>query len=113
MKKYLFLVTSYALLLASCNTGTEKPPVEVRSEPSKPTKPRVPVPDFNSDSAFPYEKAQADMGPRIPGSKSHEMAANYFEKKFKEFGAEVIIQKFTATTFDQKKWLGKNIIASF
>jgi hypothetical protein len=99
--------------LFSCNpSSTENPPAEVKPQTVE-TKPHVSAPDFNADSAYAYVKVQADMGPRTPGSKAHENAAQYFEKKFKECGAEVIVQKFTATTFDQKKWLGKNVIASF
>jgi glutaminyl-peptide cyclotransferase len=101
------------LLLASCGGETEKPPVEVKQQTTVTTKPRVQAPDFNADSAYAFVKAQADMGPRVPGSKAHDRAADYFEKLLKANGAEVRVQKFTATTFDQKKWLGKNIIASF
>lgn len=53
------------------------------------------------------------MGPRTPGSKAHEVAANYFEKKLKQYGAEVTVQKFNAITFDKKNWAAKNIIAAF
>jgi len=113
MKRYFLLLGSFMLTFASCDNTSDKPSVEVKPQPTNPTKPRVNAPDFSADSAYAYVKAQADMGPRVPGSKAHEQAANYFEKKFKEFDAEVIIQKFTATTFDEKKWLGKNIIASF
>ena len=112
IRQSLALVCSLVFIVSSCvNNGADKP-VEVKPQPVA-TKPRVAAPDFSADSAFNFVKAQADMGPRIPGSKAHEEAANYFEKKFKEYGAEVTVQKFTATTFDQKKWLGKNIIASF
>ncbi len=105
------LIGSCFILLYSCDPATEKP-VEVKTKPVE-SKPHINPPDFNADSAYSFVKVQADMGPRVPGTKAHEQAAVYFEKKFKEFGADVIVQKFTATTFDQKKWLGKNIIASF
>jgi glutaminyl-peptide cyclotransferase len=110
---YLLLATCY-LLLASCNN--EKKTIEEKVAPAEfkaSAIAHITPPDFNADSSFVYIKAQADMGPREPGSKAHEQAVNYFEKKFKEYGAEVIIQKATVTTFDQKKWLSKNIIASF
>ena len=110
---YLLLVTCY-LLLGSCSN--EKKTVEEKTatnETQVSQNAHITPPDFNADSSFAYIKEQADMGPREPGSKAHEQAVNYFEKKFKEYGAEVIIQKATVTTFDQKKWLSKNIIASF
>lgn len=110
----IWLIAGSALYLASCGGDSDKPAVEQKQQtPVVATKPRVEAPDFNADSAYAFVKAQADMGPRVPGSRAHEQAAAYFEKKLKEYGAEVQVQKFTATTFDQKKWLGKNIIASF
>lgn len=101
------------LLLAACNNETKNEPPKEEKKTNEPAKPLVTAPDFNADSAYAYVKTQADMGPRIPGSKAHEQAATWFESKLKAFGADVTVQKFTATTFDNKKWLGKNIIASF
>jgi glutaminyl-peptide cyclotransferase len=110
--KYFSVLVSCIFALVSCNSGT-KPPAETPKQPEVPTAARTTAPDFNSDSAFAFVKAQADMGPRTPGSKAHEAAVNYFEKKFKSYGAEVVIQKATVTTFDDKKWLCKNVIASY
>ena len=78
-----------------------------------PKKPHVDPPVFNPDSAFAFVKTQCDMGPRIPGSKAHEQCAVWFEKKLKSYGANVIVQKTTLSTYDDKKWLCKNIIAEF
>ena len=107
---YVVLCTLY---LASCTnenkTVQETKQPEVKTVEIK----HVTAPDFNQDSAYSFIKVQADMGPREPGSKAHEKAVTYFETKFKEYGAEVMVQKATVTTFDQKKWLSKNIIASF
>jgi len=113
MRNKILLLTSCILYLASCNTETKK--VEETKQPEVKTveAEHVTAPAFNSDSAYSFIKVQADMGPREPGSKAHEKAASYFEKKFKEYGADVMVQKATVTTFDQKKWLSKNIIASF
>lgn len=107
-----FFAFASLLLLISCNNES-KPVAEVPKQPETQTSSNTAAPDFNADSAFSFVKAQADMGPRTPGSKAHEQAVTYFENKFKSYGANVIIQKFTTTTFDEKKWLGKNIIASF
>jgi hypothetical protein len=93
--------------------GPEKPTQEVVVEKPVVAKPHVVPPDFNADSAYAYVKAQADMGPRTPGSKAHDMAVTYFEKQFKQFGAEVIIQKGSVTTYDNKIWQLKNIIATY
>lgn len=110
---HISYLTSFVLLLHSCNNETktvqETKQPEVKAVETK----HITPPDFNADSAFVYIETQAKMGPREPGSKAHEQAVTYFEKKFKELGAEVIVQKATVTTFDLKKWLSKNIIASY
>ena len=121
MNKHLIpisLLASSILVLNSCTnetkttegvpSGSTKQP-EVKTPEVK----HITPPDFNTDSAYVYVEAQAKMGPREPGSKAHEQTVTYYEKKFKEYGAEVIIQKATVTSFDQKKWLSKNVIASF
>ncbi|MBS1646375.1 MAG: M28 family peptidase [Bacteroidetes bacterium] len=100
------------LFFVSCNNETKQAENAVAENKTVET-PHITPPNFDADSAYVFVKAQADMGPRTPGSKAHEQAAAYFEKKFKEYGAEVIIQKATVTTFDEKKWLAKNVVASF
>lgn len=107
--KYITLC-SLTVLVFSCDP--EPKTIVVTEEPKK-IKPHVAPPDFNADSAFVYVKAQADMGPRVPGSKAHDAAVAYYEKQFKQFGAEVIIQKGNVTTYDNKPWVLKNIIASY
>lgn len=77
------------------------------------TKPRVVPPDFNADSAYAYTKLQADMGPRVPGSKAHTATVKWMSEKLKSYGATVVVQDGVVTTFDQKKWNAKNVIASF
>ncbi len=111
MKKYLLYIVCCTLSIVSC---TDNKTVETKQpEVIQPEIKRIAAPDFNSDSAYAFIKVQADMGPREPGSKAHEKAVTYFENKFAAYGATVFVQKATVTTFDQKKWLSKNIIASF
>jgi hypothetical protein len=100
------------LFLVACNNEPKEQPVaEKKTETT--VQPQTTAPDFSQDSAYVYVKTQADMGPRTPGSVAHEEAVKYFERKFKSYGADVQIQKATVTTFDQKKWSCKNVIASF
>src|ERR1700741_750042 len=110
----IILLGSCAVLAVACGpekptengtTGSTTKPVEV--------KPRIVPPDFNPDSAYAYVKVQADMGPRIPGSKAHTACVKWMSEKLKSYGAEVVIQNGVTTTFDQKKWSVKNVIASF
>lgn len=112
------IVIACLIVLVACKPET---PVDSNNNtntttdntPKVETKPRVVPPDFNGDSAFAYVKYQADLGPRTPGSKAHEKAVDYYEKQFKRFGAQVLIQAGNTTTFDGKSWLLKNVIASF
>ena len=106
-------IFALAFLLFSCDGNKVKEDVKFENNTVKEVKPRVVPPDFNADSAFAFIKAQADMGPRVPGSKAHDMAVEYYEKQFKKYGAEVIIQKGNTTTYDGKPWILKNIIATY
>ncbi len=109
---HIFVLVSSILLLNSCEPETKKEEPVINDKPVV-SKAHVVPPDFNADSAFAYVKAQADMGPRVPGSKAHDNAVAYFEKQFKKYGAEVIIQKGNVTTYDNKPWVLKNIIATY
>lgn len=104
-----------ATALVSC---TEQPKTDVKNETGGHTetvvsKPHVAPPDFNADSAYAFVKAQADMGPRTPGSKAHEQAVAYYQKMFRACGAEVKVQSGNVQSFDGKPWLLQNVIAVF
>lgn len=109
---YTILVASSILFLNSCTPETKKEESVINDKPVV-EKVYVAPPDFNADSAFAYVKAQADMGPRTPGSKAHDMAVAYYESQFKKYGAEVIVQTGNATSYDNKPWVLKNIIATY
>lgn len=73
----------------------------------------VSVPLFNSDSAYFFVEKQVKFGPRIPNTKSHQIAGDYFVSQFKKYGASVTEQKFEAVSFDGQHLMLRNIIASF
>lgn len=73
----------------------------------------VTLPAFNADSAYLFVKTQTDFGPRVMGSKSHELCKDYLVAKLSEYCDTVAIQSFTAKTFDGKKFSAQNIIGSF
>jgi len=116
ISKIFFLVAATAVLV-SC--GPEKPVVEntttgsTTSTNTVVTKAHIVPPDFNADSAYAYIKTQADMGPRVPGSRAHEKAVAYFEKYFKNLGADVKVLGGSTTTYDGKQWRIDNVIATF
>jgi hypothetical protein len=107
-KSHLIIAVVTAAFIASCGTEPKEKVIAPKVEVKK-----IPAPDFNSDSAYAYIKAQVDFGPRIPGSPSHAKCADYLVAKLKSFGMNVIVQKATIQTFDKKQFSLKNIIASF
>lgn len=116
MKRSFLKLKNSAVLLTACaivSCSPEKQKEEPVIVPQNPvSKPRLIPPEFNDDSAYAFVKAQADMGPRVPGSKSHEKSITYFKKQFEKFGAQVIVQSGNTTTFDKKSWVLKNVIAT-
>jgi glutaminyl-peptide cyclotransferase len=92
------------VLVISCGKKNEKPTTPL---------PAVEVPKFSADSAYAFVQKQVDFGPRVPNSQAHKKTGEYLEKKLKSYGAHVIVQSFTAKTFDGTTVNLKNIIASF
>lgn len=110
-KKLVYSVLSGLALMACKPETTEN--TTVTEEPKKveePAKVRVIPPDFNADSAYLYVKAQADMGPRVPGSAAHKKAVAYFKAQLEKNGAKVYIQNGPATSYDGKAWTISNVI---
>jgi len=106
----LLLVSIFGLF--SC-TGTS-----TENTTSTPTtiqeKSLLPVPVFNSDSAYHFVEEQVAFGPRFPTSEAHQKTGDYIINKLKSFDKITVqVQNFTATTFDGKLLSGRNIIASF
>ncbi len=114
MKPLLYpLFTSLAILaLMGCSnqqqqeSSTEKPP----ATSSKPT---VPTPEFNADSAFHFVEKQVAFGPRVPNTMQHQLCGDYLVGKLKQFGWEVVEQPFEIQAYDGTILRGRNIIGSF
>ncbi len=83
-----------------------------QSEKSK-IKTLVVAPALNVDSAYYFIQKQVGFGPRIPNSEAHKAAGQWFEEKFKSYGAKVYLQEFEEDTYNGVKIELKNIIASF
>jgi glutaminyl-peptide cyclotransferase len=106
--RILIFFSIAALMFVACTPSGKKD----RSQSEKPKNP-VKVPAFNSDSAYHFLQQQLAFGPRIPNSKPHEAAGNFFVETLKSFGARVSVQEFEATAFNGSKLHLKNIIASY
>ena len=110
-KTTLFLLL-LSLLFANCE-NSKKPKVHLESPQQETEAPKIIAPDFNEDSAYLYLKKQVDFGPRAPGTKAHANCAIYLKNKLKSFGLKVTLQETEQKTFDDKKFLLKNIFASY
>lgn len=107
---YLFFLG--CTFFAACN-GKENNTTETPIEVDKPAVNRLPAPALNADSAYFFVKQQVDFGPRIPGTAAHKACAEWLENKLRSYIPDVTIQKGIATTFDNRKYELKNIIASY
>ena len=70
-------------------------------------------PQFDADSAYLFVKNQVDFGSRIPNSAAHIECGNYLVSKLQAFGAQVIEQKATLTTYDGIALSARNIIGVY
>ena len=76
MKKLKLLLSGFLLFLIVFNSCT------VEKEKVTEKQIQVNVPDFNSDSAYFFVEKQVKFGPRIPNSKSHQLAGDYLVNQF-------------------------------
>jgi len=106
IKKIIRLLVIPMLIFGSCN---QKQKADETKVPLK----IIQVPLFNADSAYFFVEKQVRFGPRVPNTKAHQVAANYFLQQFKKNGATVFEQDFDAITWDNQKVQLKNIIASY
>ncbi len=67
---------------------------------------------FNQDSAYQFVQKQVDFGPRVPGSMSHGMCANYLQSKLAQFCDTAFIQKGNAKDYKGQNVNINNIIGS-
>jgi len=77
------------------------------------TEARIPLPDFDADSAFYFIYRQVSFGYRVPGSQAHAECAKWLAETMSKFVDTVIVQPFTARVWNGETRHGKNIISSF
>jgi hypothetical protein len=113
LKGIIFL--SLGIFLWSCKEEVKQveTPIEEPIKAIEPAAAKVPVPQLNADSAFYFLKKQVDFGPRVPGTKAHELCGNYLSKELKRFGFSIVTQRPPIHTYDQKEFKLYNIIGSY
>ncbi|MEI7981594.1 MAG: M28 family peptidase [Bacteroidota bacterium] len=108
--KALFIIPFFIFLLAGCNQpGSRK----AETQATTGHKPRVAVPEFNSDSAYAFVKAQLEFGPRVPNTRAHEQCAAWLTGELKTFAPGFTVQKGTVTAYNGTALAFQNIIASW
>ena len=109
--------TCYILLLClltlSACKDTKPETDNPKTEQTKPTRPALKVPAFNSDSAYAYVAAQLAFGTRVPGTPTHKQTKEWLATELKRHGAKVIVQDFKPTLADGSKPASYNIIGQF
>jgi glutaminyl-peptide cyclotransferase len=101
------------VLAASCGGNEQPTTTETTNTHVENIVSSVQTPAFNQDSAYQFIQAQIDFGPRVPGSKAHELCAAYLQSKLASYNFETTVQSEVMTMFDNKKFRLKNIIASY
>lgn len=104
---YRVLIIFVFMLLFACGDKSKN------QEEKKSVTRIVNVPIFNGDTAYHFVEKQVRFGPRVPNTKAHEAAGDYFVSQFTKYGAVVTEQKFDAVSFDGQHLALRNIIASF
>lgn len=74
----------------------------------------VAEPQFNTDSAMLFLKAQTDFGPRVPGTRAHSDCGDYLVSTLRRLGADTVMEQ----RVDVEAWNGdilplRNIVARF
>ena len=72
-----------------------------------------PAADFCADSARAFVVEQCAFGPRVPGSEAHRLCGDYLAGKLRQYGASVIEQRMSLTTFDGTMIPARNIIGEY
>jgi len=109
MKKTFILLIIFAIFFFSCNNSTKNKNKTINPEEQI----SIVIPNFDPDSAFYFVKTQTDFGPRVPNTEAHKKCAVFLQNKLEKYCDKVILQQFTATTFDKTKINGINIIGTF
>jgi len=102
-----FVLAVFLLVFVSCGQPNRSGNTVITTDT------RIPVPDFDADSAFYFVERQMAFGPRVPGTRAHAECARWIEQTVSRFADEVIVQRFTARIWNGDLKNGVNIIASF
>ena len=106
-RKIIFFWLAAVITVSSCKSKKQDQQENQATEVKT-----VTAPAFNADSAYAYIAKQVAFGPRVPNTDAHRRCGDYLIAQLKQFGCEVTVQNFTATTYDNLKLNARNIIGS-
>ncbi|HNY02188.1 MAG TPA: M28 family peptidase [Bacteroidales bacterium] len=104
-----FLLLAF-LFLAACNQPAKH---EETKQEATPSGPRVPVPDFNGDSALEFARLQLAFGPRVPNTPAHEKCATWLTSKMESWTPHLTVQKGQVYAYNKTALNFRNIIGSW
>lgn len=105
---YITLIFIASTIITSCSDSDKEEKQQMVVSAKK-----VEFPTFNADSAYGFVQEQVDFGPRIPNTAEHMAAGDKIIARLENYGAEVKVQSFEATTYDGVDLKLRNIMASF
>lgn len=109
--RVFFLPFVLLTFVVGCKQDT--PSSETAASIPAPPPTKVSIPSFDAASAYKFIEKQVEFGPRNPGSSGHQACRDWLIATFKEFGAQVVAQEYSARDLQGKKYTATNIIASF
>ena len=109
--KAFFFIVIIAIIFTACEDNNSNNDKDKMLDPQEPIKVRIPK--FDGNAAKEFVAKQVSFGTRVTGSEGHQKCKDWLVSQFKSFGAEVIEQDFTATTFNNVKLNATNIIARY
>lgn len=100
----------FIFFLAGCSGGREQdqPPGA-----SPKVRAAVTVPAFDGANAFRYLTDQVNFGPRVSGTKAHDLCRDYLVREMQKSAEAVNLQPFTIRGYDGSSIHYSNIISSF
>jgi glutaminyl-peptide cyclotransferase len=110
MKYIVVSIIVLTMFAISCNQPLKQDTAQKEAPASGP---RVPVPDFNPDSAYESCRIQVAFGPRVPNTSAHDKCAEYLIGKLKSYSGHVTVQKGQVYAYNKTPLRFQNIIASW
>jgi hypothetical protein len=110
MKYIVLFIIVLTLFTVSCNQPVKQ---ETAQKEAPDAGPKVPVPDFNPDSAYESCRIQVAFGPRVPNTSAHDKCAEYLIGKLKSYSGHVTVQKGQVYAYNKTPLRFQNIIASW